>query len=378
MADRLRVGIIGCGLIAQVQHLPNLRSLPELFEVVAVADRDLRRARSCAERFGVANIHDAAEGLLGEEIDAVVISTSGDHSNLVAVAARSDLAVLVEKPLCLDLSTAVNLMSTLSLGRAKIMLGYMRRYDEAFRGLEAMADAIGPVTLVRTRTAETPASTYLSALAIDEELKADEDPLRVTSDDYSFLEHRISGSALQARLYKNVVLDSLVHELNMVQALAGRARSVAFAELSDGGASVILRCERAMVQLAWLTTPRAARYIQEIQLLGEGGAAAARFDSPYLPVSAGTLTAEGGGPEMAQTWQKTVGPDAVGGFQRELLAFHRMATGDEPARTTLEEAVFDIAAAEAVGRAAVSGEEVAVNNVPVAGELDRPATGDGS
>jgi predicted dehydrogenase len=371
MTDRLRVGVIGCGLIAQLQHLPNLRSRPDLFEVVAVADRDVQRARNCAERFTVGTVHDDGEGLLGEEMDAVVICTSWDHANLVSAAAGKGIGVLVEKPLCLDLATAVELQGRLGARQDRVMLGYMRRYDEAFTALESMTKTWGPGALLRTRTAETAASAYLRPLPIDEDLKADEDPLRLASDDYSLLEERLGGSSLQARLYKNIILDSLVHEVNMVQALVGRAKSVPFAELSDSGASVVMRCERGTVQLAWVTTPGAARYVQEIQVLGANGSAAVRFDSPYLPVTAGVLTAEGGGPRLADSWQKTAGPDVEGAFKRELVSFHSLVVGAQTARTSLAEAVSDIAACEAIGRAAVRGQEVTVEDVPIGSPKER-------
>ncbi len=37
-SKQLRVGVIGCGAIAQIMHLPNLRSLPKLFEIAAICD----------------------------------------------------------------------------------------------------------------------------------------------------------------------------------------------------------------------------------------------------------------------------------------------------------------------------------------------------
>ena len=35
---KLRVGVVGCGLIAQVMHLPHLRELDDRYEVVAICD----------------------------------------------------------------------------------------------------------------------------------------------------------------------------------------------------------------------------------------------------------------------------------------------------------------------------------------------------
>ena len=366
MARQVRVGVIGCGLIAQVQHLPNLRSLPGLFDIVAIADRDEDRARGCAERFGVNNVYNDGTALLEEDLEAVIIATSGDHANLVAAAAEKDLAVLVEKPLCLDHPTASSLMQRVGSGGQRVMLGYMRRYDDSFRSLEAFSASSSEPLFVRTRTAETAASAYLMALPIDEELKVDEDPLRTAGDDYSLLRKMIGGTAWQARLYKNIVLDSLVHELNMVQALAGRAQSVGFAELSDAGAVAVIRCERGLAQLSWVATPGSARYVQEVQVLSAGGSASVRFDSPYLASTAGCLRAEGGGPSLIEAWERKLGPDVVGAFYRELLVFHRVVTGNQPPPTALAEAVHDIATCEALGRAATTGRETAVDG-PAAG-----------
>jgi predicted dehydrogenase len=377
VARPVRVGVIGCGLIAQVQHLPNLRALPGLFEVVAIADRDERRAHGCAKRFGVPRVYGDGEAILEEDIEAVLIATSGDHADLVIAAVEKGLAVLVEKPLCLDLATAGSLVDRLRTTHHRVMLGYMRRYDEAFRRLEALARDDGDPLLVRARTAETAASSYLMSLPIDEALKADEDPQRAASDDYSLLERRIGGTVRNARLYKNIVLDSLVHELNMVQALAGRAKSAEFADLSEAGAVAVLRCERGLAQFAWVATPGSARYGQEVQVLSARGSATVRFDSPYLPGTAGYLTVEGGGPGLGEAWQKVVGPDSVGAFYRELLAFHGMITGEHPALTTVAEAVSDIAACEALGRAATAGGEVPVDEAPTVSVAQGSSHGDG-
>lgn len=148
----------------------------------------------------------------------------------------------------------------------------------------------------------------------------------------------------------------------MVQALAGPARSVAFAELSEQGATAVVHCQSTTVQMSWVATPGAARYAQEVQALGAGGNALVSFGSPYPPGSGGTLTVESGGPELAATWRRTSGPAPVGPFRTELVNFHAMATEKQPARTSFDEAVADIALCEALGRAAVRGEAVPVED----------------
>jgi UDP-N-acetyl-2-amino-2-deoxyglucuronate dehydrogenase len=62
MAERVRVGLIGCGKIAQT-HAAALSTLPEA-EFVAVADLDQERARAMAEDFHVPRVFPNAEAML--------------------------------------------------------------------------------------------------------------------------------------------------------------------------------------------------------------------------------------------------------------------------------------------------------------------------
>ena len=51
---RLKVGVIGCGLIAQVMHLHYLRELAEQFEIAALCDVSAAVCGACAGDYGVA------------------------------------------------------------------------------------------------------------------------------------------------------------------------------------------------------------------------------------------------------------------------------------------------------------------------------------
>ena len=53
MMARLKVGIIGGGLITQVEHLPNLLDLPQLFQVAGVADPFAKVRAHIEQRWGV-------------------------------------------------------------------------------------------------------------------------------------------------------------------------------------------------------------------------------------------------------------------------------------------------------------------------------------
>ena len=82
---RLRVGVIGAGLIAQVMHLHHLRELSDLFEVGAICDLSSSVREAVADAYGIPRRFERWEDLLTEPLDAVLVLTSGSHAP-IAVA----------------------------------------------------------------------------------------------------------------------------------------------------------------------------------------------------------------------------------------------------------------------------------------------------
>jgi len=103
----LRVGIVGCGQIAQLQHIPSLLEIKDV-ELAAICDRNEDLVRRVAERFHIDRYYaDFAEMLDKEKVDMVDICTSPQtHVALSVQAMEADCHVLVEKPIALSLKEA--------------------------------------------------------------------------------------------------------------------------------------------------------------------------------------------------------------------------------------------------------------------------------
>ena len=85
---RLRIGVIGCGTVSQIMHLPYLHSLPELYEVVAISDLSPQMLGAIGEKYGVPEhrrFTDYRE-LIQSGIDAVIVLSSGSHAPQVLAA----------------------------------------------------------------------------------------------------------------------------------------------------------------------------------------------------------------------------------------------------------------------------------------------------
>ena len=64
----VRIGVVGCGAIAQVQHLPNLLELDDEFEVPIVCDVSPGQAEYLAQQVQSAQICDRFAGYVGRPI----------------------------------------------------------------------------------------------------------------------------------------------------------------------------------------------------------------------------------------------------------------------------------------------------------------------
>jgi len=127
--ERLKVGIIGGGAIAQVAHLPVLKKVRTV-EVRAICDTDLPKARALADRFGVTDAFDDIEELLRyEALDAVVIcSPTHLHESHIHAALSAKLHVLVEKPLAMSATSAQRILRTVEKHDRIVMVGMNHRY----------------------------------------------------------------------------------------------------------------------------------------------------------------------------------------------------------------------------------------------------------
>jgi predicted dehydrogenase len=128
-SERLKVGIVGGGAIAQVAHLPVLKKM-RMVEVQAICDTDLPKARALADRFGVKDAFDDIEELLKYgALDAVVIcSPTHLHESHIQAALSAKLHVLVEKPLAMSATSAQRIIRAAEKHDRVVMVGMNHRY----------------------------------------------------------------------------------------------------------------------------------------------------------------------------------------------------------------------------------------------------------
>jgi myo-inositol 2-dehydrogenase/D-chiro-inositol 1-dehydrogenase len=138
----VRVGVIGAGMIGQ-DHIRRITRVLSGGTVVAVTDVDAARAAEVAADLPGVTVHPDAQALISAaDVDAVLVASWGQaHEEQVLAALAAGKPVFCEKPLAPTQEACLRIIDAeLAAGRRLVQVGFMRRYDAAYRALKAALD----------------------------------------------------------------------------------------------------------------------------------------------------------------------------------------------------------------------------------------------
>ncbi|QBD78035.1 Gfo/Idh/MocA family oxidoreductase [Ktedonosporobacter rubrisoli] len=151
--QRLKVGIVGLGEIAQIIHLPILMQMSDRYEIVALCDISKQLLHYIGKHYRVKHLYtDIHEMAAQEDIDVIFVLNSNEyHTESVIAAINNHKHVFVEKPMCFTLREADEIIEARDAAGVQVMVGYMRRFAPAFlRGVEEVKQ-LGHINYARIR-----------------------------------------------------------------------------------------------------------------------------------------------------------------------------------------------------------------------------------
>jgi predicted dehydrogenase len=348
--QRIRVGVVGCGLIAQVMHLNYLRELSGLYDVVALCDISEPVREACARDYGVKKTFARWEELIAEPIDAVLVLTPGSHAPIAVAAAEAGRHVLVEKPMCFSVAEGRTMIEAAERAGVTLMVAYNKRYDPAFLRLKDELRALKDIRSVRVTTLESPLRPYVDHYVLHRGTPPPADILALLATDN---ENRITAAIGQAdpvsrKAYHLVLLDSMVHEFNVVRGLLGEPDQLVFADIREHGLTVALRYGETECIIAWVDLPGIARYQMEFAFYAPERRLTLSFPSPFLRNMPTLLIDEGGEAGTAKSYRREEVASYAEGFREELVHFHACVTEGRPPETSGADGLRDIALCESI------------------------------
>ncbi|WP_308635354.1 Gfo/Idh/MocA family protein [Paenibacillus silvisoli] len=142
--SKVRIGIIGCGGIANGKHLPSLAQVKDA-EIVAFCDIIVEKAEQAKAKYGTeeATVYSDYKELLKDgSIDVVHVCTPNDsHAAISIDALEAGKHVLCEKPMAKTAADARLMLEASKRTGKKLSIGYNNRYRADSRYLKQACDA---------------------------------------------------------------------------------------------------------------------------------------------------------------------------------------------------------------------------------------------
>jgi predicted dehydrogenase len=365
--ERLRIGVIGAGLIAQVEHIPNLIRLRGKFELIAVADPSATARKFVGEHFGVP-VHEDMEAILDAGPDAVVIASPDPfHAATVIAALKAGIHVFCEKPLCYSPAEAEAIIEARDKAARVVQVGYMKRFDPSFEAvLDLLPENGDGLLYISVEVNDPDAWPFVAHYPL------------ARGDDVapSLIEEGRQRQARQVREALGVELEgadfkgftgpfssSLVHDINAVHGMIERmginagevvdARIFAAGDAASG--TVELPGAGALWHMVHLRVGELAEYRERIGLYFADRVIELIFPSPYLNHQRTELRVH---KSTGHRIEKTVvGNGFEEGFIRQLEYFYSSVNEGAGARNTVEDARRDQQLICALGRRAARNRE---------------------
>lgn len=369
MSGKLRVGVIGCGGIAQMMHLPTLAERPDLFEIAAVADISEAVLNSVADRYHVAaRSRDFRDVAMNPNVDAVFVLSSGRHDTALEAAYAAGKHVFVEKPLGFGRPETERLAAAARAARGFTMVGYHKRFDPAYLAAVALVKSMPDLRYVEATVLHPDDGAYREHHAIlpwreprrpganEAQTNAGAREEAQTADLKEGLDATVRpGATVDERAAALMLWQSLIHDINALRGALGEPEKVLSSSVWNEGMAQhsLTQFPRGVrVSMSWVSLPGVKHYEERLRFVAPNLRATLIFPSPYIRHAPTRLEVERMDGETLVVEDRVVSYDEA--FRAEVHHFRESVLAGKAPATTVDEAVRDARWIEAIGRTYVA------------------------
>jgi predicted dehydrogenase len=367
---RLRIGVVGCGLIAQVMHLHYLRELSDLFEVAGICDLSPGTLRAVGDAHGIDWRTTEVEELASGHVDALLVANSGSHVGPALAALAQGKPVFVEKPLAPTVAEADRVLAAQERAGLPGQVGYMKRHDPGYRrALELLQPMLATLRLAQLTTLEGPETHYTAQYPVHRVADAPPARLAQLAEERDAALQRTFGHVDDElrRGYGINLIETCVHDVNAMRGALGDPLSVRAMRWAAGDAwsALFTYPGELRAHFDWAFLPDLPEYTERHAYHGPDQRLEMVFPSPFLRheptlVLRWTAGPQGGTALNARTYsEERVSHQEA--FAQELRHFHAYVHGKVECLTPFSQGREDLAWLEAMWRSSETGKEEAAD-----------------
>ncbi len=301
--QRLRIGIVGCGEVTQIIHLPSLMQLAEQFAVTALCDVSDTVLQAVGEQWRVPKRYREYHDLLAQDdVDAVLVANPDAYHAEVALAAiAAGKHVLIEKPMCLTLREADMISVAQERSGVTVQVGYMRRYAPAFVDAVRLLPQIGDIRLARVHDVIGQNALVIkgtSRVVRGDDVSADVIAAAQRLRDERMIE-AIGDAPPELRRAYSLLLGLSSHDISAMRELLGMPQRVLYATQRHGGQYLSAAFDYGTYVCQFETgVDTIPRFDAYLEVYGEEQVLRVQYDTPYvrnLPIRLHITEANGRG-----------------------------------------------------------------------------------
>lgn len=301
--NKLRVGIIGCGEATQILHLPSLYQLRDKFQVAALCDISRTVVNGVGDMWQIPHhmrFLDYQDLLAHDSIDAVLIANPNVYHKAIILASISvGIHVLVEKPMCITLQEADEIIAAEALSDYIVQVGTMRRYAPSFLHACQLVSSMEDVTLCRVHDVIGSNSQFIDATS--NVIRAND----ISAERMDRLRQQTKESISTAigdvpeALHNayNLLLGLSTHDISAMRELIGMPELVLYAAQKYNGGCITAAFDYGTFICHFETSTNAiAEFNASLQVDSRKQVVRVEYNTPYirnLPVYLEVLDADG-------------------------------------------------------------------------------------
>lgn len=355
---RLRVGVIGCGTVAQIMWLPNLWERDDLFEIAALCDVSPGLLAHLGAKYGVAARYTEYRDLIAHDLDVVLVLTPASHAAPAIAALAAGRHVIVEKPMAYTLREADAMIAASERAGKRLIVAYMKRYDPGYTYARDVIRRMTDLRYVQINVLHPDPNLYYAhhRLARFADVSRETFAALAAADDAPLVEALGPASEWLKRVYRDVILGSMCHDVNALRGILGTPDDVLFTTIWPENAAhptittVLAYTGGPRVVCTWSYLAEVRDYFQEHAYLSDTGRVRIQWPSPWLKHFPTPIVVQG--MEEGAEWCKRVNVSYAEAFQEELLHFHACITEGRDPETDARDGREDIALLQRITAAA--------------------------
>ncbi len=355
--SRVRIGVVGCGAIAQIQHLPFLAELAEEFEIAAVCDVSQSAVDHAARMFNVPNGYTDYRDLLASDVDAVLLCQTDPKTEVAVATLDAGKHMFIEKPVCLSVEDVDRIIESADMPGLVAQAGYVKLYEPAFEAAVTEVESMEDVQFVQVNHLHPHNSLHIGQFRTRQFGDVPQSAIQAAADArQASIREAIGDVPSYVEGAYMTLSGSLIHDLYGLRLLFGSPTSVAHTEIWNDGSAISTTLEYASgfrCVASWVDLPRLWDFHETLEIYGSSKRVIVKYATGFSR-GVSTLTVheiDDGG----KTIQRQPAMEWESPFRRELRHFHECIADGIECRSPVSDAREDISLIIDITRAHTTG-----------------------